>query len=188
MEKKYLFSCSSFYKLSSSSKGTFLSANDCHISIISCYFESVSSTSFPGVIYCTSTTIDIEKSSFLLCCAKGGNMKYGRICLLSYCTVTFNHFSSELCGNQLSDQGDSTVYCEYGPLSVSYINSSFCSGSPHGSGSISTWYGTANNSIIFLNVISCVELCCLEFCYSMEKVQHFVILLILSIQQNAVQY
>ena len=170
MDKKYIFICSSFYKLNSGTKGTVINVNSCEVSLSSCYFESITSSTWPGVIYGVESLFYIQRTSFFLCYACGGNAEYGRICYLDNSDVNLNHFSAEYCSDKLSNQGDSTTFFNECTMDVSHFNSSFCSGTTDGSGSLSIWYNHLDISIRYLNVVSCVELCCLEIFHGEQPI------------------
>ena len=51
-------------------------------------------------------------------------------------------------------------------LKCSFVNSSFCTGSKDGSGSLSIWYNQIPSTVYYLNVISCYELACIEIFHS----------------------
>ena len=167
MERKYVISCSLFHKISSDKKGTVLNVENGDVKLSHCSFSEITSSSFPGVLFGSTSNISLSNNIFVLCHANGNNEKYGRVCYFNQCNVKIHYFSSEFCGND-QNQGDSTVSIFNSILECSFVNSSFCTGSQDGSGSLSIWYNQIASTISYLNVISCYELACIEIIYSKE--------------------
>ena len=165
MERKYVISCSLFDKISSDKKGTVLNVENGDVKLSHCSFSEITSSSFPGVLFGSTSNISLSNNIFVLCHANGNNEKYGRVCYFNQCNVKIHYFSSEFCGND-QNQGDSTVSIFNSILKCSFVNSSFCTGSQDGSGSLSIWYNQIASTISYLNVISCYELASFEVAYS----------------------
>ena len=83
MERKYDISCSFFGSISSDANGTVLNVENGDATILHCSFFEITSSSFPGVIFGSSSNFSLSHNGFVLCHANGSNLNYGRVCLIA---------------------------------------------------------------------------------------------------------